>query len=274
VSLPQPIHVAIFSLLFAITAFFLTLGQRLGEWRSRKVAHALAVAAGCTVLCGVYLASLWLFNVDLRKGFASVPAWLLVSSLGMSLVALLVWLVNRDIIRIGFPTAEEKRGTTESKSGHLNPNSPYLEISNGSNILLPGWKNVPVGAVTITNTARKSETVARGVKANVTFRQAGKGFTINGMEWWLNMIGTTKATRNRSPDISSMSDYEFILPLFFVADHRHYRAWYGSGPEKVFPPYDLALGEWQIEINIEDSNGLKWKQIVTVLLTNNAEPKW
>jgi hypothetical protein len=87
--LPNPIHVGLLSGGFAIVALIVTLAQRLGDWRSKTVAKGLAAIAIMLLLCWVYLACLWIFEVDLRAVFSGHPTvfWIAgtLSAIGLAL---------------------------------------------------------------------------------------------------------------------------------------------------------------------------------------------
>jgi hypothetical protein len=85
-SLPQPIHVALVSLVCGLVYFLIQLAQRLGEWRSKAVANILGVIAGLLGICVLYMISLWVFKVDLAS-FGNVPRWIWWST-GVVLVGL------------------------------------------------------------------------------------------------------------------------------------------------------------------------------------------
>jgi hypothetical protein len=70
--LPQPVHVTLLALGFTVIALILTLGQRLGEWRSKTVARILGILAFVLILCWVYVVLLWIFQIDLVQ-FAILP---------------------------------------------------------------------------------------------------------------------------------------------------------------------------------------------------------
>jgi hypothetical protein len=90
--LPSPIHVALLSGVFAVLAFVVTLAQRLGDWRSKKVAQVLGVISLLLLVSWLYLGCLWVFNVDLRASFSwnSPTLWVVAGAVTLAGVSLSV----------------------------------------------------------------------------------------------------------------------------------------------------------------------------------------
>ncbi len=88
--LPDPTHVAVLGLVIGAVMSILALAQRFGEWRSRSVARLLGVLAGALTVCWVYLATLWVFQFDLRTWVVGYRALWAVAG-AFSVIGLLAW---------------------------------------------------------------------------------------------------------------------------------------------------------------------------------------
>ena len=60
-------HLWVLGLVLPVLVFLWTMGQRLGEWRSKAVARVIAVVATFLTLLWIYLALLWLYGIDLFR---------------------------------------------------------------------------------------------------------------------------------------------------------------------------------------------------------------
>ncbi len=103
----NPVHIALLSAVFAVIALILTMGQRLGEWRSKTIGRILGILGIFLIACWVYLACLWLTGIDLRR-FAeeSVVFWVLLG--GLSLIGA-VFAVRRNRSSGARPLQEDER---------------------------------------------------------------------------------------------------------------------------------------------------------------------
>lgn len=96
--LPNPVHIAILSAVFAVIAFIVQLGQRLGDWKSPKFAKVLLGMAVLLIACWVYLALLLIVKVDVRVMFSNQPTafWVVMGTVSlMGLVVALPWRILR-----------------------------------------------------------------------------------------------------------------------------------------------------------------------------------
>jgi hypothetical protein len=116
--LPQPVHVAILSLGFAVVAFIITIAQRLGDWRSKWIARALGVLAVLLVICWVYLGALWVFKLDLRVPFTSNSEWFWIIIAGISLLGTIVAIVTSRR-RLSDPKGDDKHKSAVPFHGNL-----------------------------------------------------------------------------------------------------------------------------------------------------------
>lgn len=93
--LPNPIHIALLSGVFAVVAFILTFAQRIGDWRSKAVARILGVIGAGLIALWLYLACLWIFAIDLRTLFdgLSIVFWIILGTL--SVMGIVVIVLNK-----------------------------------------------------------------------------------------------------------------------------------------------------------------------------------
>jgi hypothetical protein len=82
---PNPIHIAILSAVFAVIAFILQLGQRLGDWKSPRIAKVLLLIAVLLVACWIYLVCLLIFDIDIRTVFTQQPPvfWIIMATVAL-----------------------------------------------------------------------------------------------------------------------------------------------------------------------------------------------
>jgi hypothetical protein len=117
--MPDPVHIAILSLGFAVVAFVITIAQRLGEWRSKAAARVLGAMAALLVASWFYLAVLWVVKVDLRVLFAAQSPifWIIAGTLSlMGLVAARGnWFSRNELIRAPESTSAAAGSTSAAK---------------------------------------------------------------------------------------------------------------------------------------------------------------
>jgi hypothetical protein len=117
--LPEPTRLAILSLVLGAIAFVVQLAQRLGDWRSRAVAAILALVGFVLLSLWIYLASLWLFWVDLRVMFTThgTRFWIVAGTVSLLIAGYLAVSAKGDIVGIFKRKDRKDRKPSKGPSG-------------------------------------------------------------------------------------------------------------------------------------------------------------
>lgn len=83
-AIPNPTHLAALSMGFAVAATFITLAQRIGDWRSEPVGVALGTVGGLLALGWAYFAFLWIFQINLLRQSVTVYVLIILALVGLA----------------------------------------------------------------------------------------------------------------------------------------------------------------------------------------------
>jgi hypothetical protein len=120
IELSHPDHVFLLGVIVTVAIGMIHLGQRLGDWRSKIVARIMGGLAMILLACWVYLACLWLFEIDMRPWFTG--HWLLIFLLLLGGGAI-VWVIFRQ--NFDFSKPDHETFTWPGPDGQIRHKCPH-----------------------------------------------------------------------------------------------------------------------------------------------------
>jgi hypothetical protein len=236
--LPSSAQVPLLGAVLSAALFLLTLAQRLGDWRSKKAAWALAAVATVLGLSWFYLICLWVFKVDVRHS-VDVHWALLTASVVLGAVALAVYARSG-----GLRWLRRRRGPIlRFGEWHGGTSSGYPAKFTGG---APSW-------ISIRNTQVESPEVARNVTVRIEWVNATRTarFHVPEADWYVKQGLPGRRTGeswSRSADIEGGDEQSCIL---LVTDDQG-RLWvYKHGTEPVGV---LDYGRWTANLLVVSDN--------------------
>jgi len=237
----------------AMILCLLQLAQRLGDWRSRKMAHLLTTAAVVLGLCWAYLIFLWIFKVDVRRWFESHWIWS-AAALVLGTIALLLYArTHVGWIRRGHGP------TLQFGEWHGGTDRGYPAKVNGG---APSW-------ISIRNTEVSSPKTAKNVSAQIEWINQARTtrLSVPETDWYVREGIPGKRTVEgwfRSADIEGGDEQSCVL-LVTAADGRLWVYKHGTEPVGV-----LDYGQWSANLFVTSDNAEGFEGTLGFTLTRSG----